>query len=152
MRIKLLSLTILSLLSISSVNAQQTKASNINQDSVRYYYDTVKTVCHYVGNLNTGQVLSSYCLRIIKSRMDFVPPTNQQLQNDSFTVKKQKTPVEAYYFIPVIVPADKKDKNSKPSQGYVQIPNEFILQDFNINFDKYLLEQQRKQQMNSRKK
>jgi hypothetical protein len=124
-------------------NSQQKQDSlpQTAKDTVHYIYDTTaRTLCFFVSDLNNGNSMTGYLLRVVKSKMDYVQPTEQELKNDSFVVKKKKVPVQVDYYAPVnaIGTDPKTGKKQEPRTVYVKVPSQVILQDFNGNFD-YLI-------------
>jgi hypothetical protein len=108
-------------------------------DTTHYIYDTTyRTFIWYVSNIITGTSNTCFALRVTKSKMDFVQPTQDDLKRDSLTLKKQKIGIGVMYFIPVIVldsAATKKAKKQTYKQVYQFLPSELILNDANRNWD-----------------
>lgn len=111
-------------------------------DTTHYYYDTAyRTEIWFVNNIYTGGSTTGFALRVTKSKLLFVPPTQAELKQDSFTVKKQKVAVAVTYYLPV------QEVDSAASKGkkklvyktvYEVYPSDLILNDFNKNWD-YML-------------
>jgi hypothetical protein len=137
-------LMLLLLVAVCLASSAQSKDTTKDQ----FTYDTTITQCMYTVDYATGATTTSWCYKITKSKFDFVNPTADEFKKDSFTVRKQKVPVEATYYAPMLVP-DLKNKK-KQSIRYLQLPK--VLVDFNehpvINKDttaaKTLLPQKKK--------
>lgn len=101
------------------------------KDSANFLYDTARTNCLVMYNLNTGASGTMWCFRITKSKMDYNRNSNPTITDSTTIFKKEKTVVDVVYFAPFTV-TDSIDKK-KVSVVYREIPRNLVLNDFNIN-------------------
>jgi len=139
----------ISLFAFFIVQAQPNSPASPQKDSSGLTITTDTVLIWYVTDIIQGSSNTAMALRVTKSKLDFVQPSPNDLQKDSFTVKKQRVPVSTVYYVPVAVidsSVIRKNKSRMTSSiyqtaiktVYVPLPSDLLLYDFNRNFNALL--------------